>query len=82
LKAGLTAAIRAALDGKIYLSPSLTGAVLQVVNPQSDQAIDPVASLTPRQREILKLLAEGRSTKEIGSLPRRTQGGKCRLSRF
>jgi DNA-binding NarL/FixJ family response regulator len=62
----LTAAIRAALDGKIYLSPSLTGAVLQVVNPQSDQAIDPVASLTPRQREILKLLAEGRSTKEIG----------------
>jgi len=64
--AELTAAIRAALDGKTYLSPNLAGAVLRVMNPESDQAIDPVASLTPRQREILRLLAEGRSTKEIG----------------
>ena len=27
---------------------------------------DPVASLTPRQRQIVQLLAEGRSAKEIG----------------
>jgi DNA-binding NarL/FixJ family response regulator len=64
--AELTAAIRAALEGKTYLSPILAGDVLRVMNPSLDQAIDPVASLTPRQREILKLLAEGGSTKEIG----------------
>ena len=64
--AELIAAIRAALDGKTYLTPTLAGAVLRVTNPESDQTIDPVASLTPRQREILRLLAEGRSTKEIG----------------
>jgi len=33
----------------------------------SKGAADPVASLTPRQREILQLLAEGRSAKEIGA---------------
>ncbi len=32
-----------------------------------ERARDPVASLTPRQREILQLLAEGRSAKEIAS---------------
>ena len=32
-----------------------------------EQAGDPVASLTPRQREVLQLLAEGRSAKEIAS---------------
>ena len=32
-----------------------------------DQPADPVASLTPRQREVLQLLAEGRSAKEIAS---------------
>ena len=33
----------------------------------SEQAGDPVASLTPRQREVLQLLAEGRSAKEIAA---------------
>ena len=32
-----------------------------------ERAADPVASLTPRQREVLQLLAEGRSAKEIAS---------------
>jgi DNA-binding NarL/FixJ family response regulator len=63
--AELTAAIRAALDGKTYVSPAVAGSVLQA-NRKPEEAGDPVASLTPRQREILQLLAEGRSAKEIG----------------
>ncbi len=64
--AELITAIRAALDGKTYVSPAVAGEVLRVINQQPEKADDPVASLTPRQREILQLLAEGRSAKEIG----------------
>ena len=64
--AELITAIRAALDGKTYVSPAVAGDVLRVINQQPEKADDPVASLTPRQREILQLLTEGRSAKEIG----------------
>jgi len=66
--AELITAIRAALDGKTYLSPAVAGDVLRVINQQPEKAGDPVASLTSRQREILQLLAEGRSAKEIGEV--------------
>jgi len=62
----LIAAIRAALDGKTWLTPAVAGEVLQDIKREPDKAGDPVASLTPRQREILQLLAEGLSAKEIG----------------
>jgi DNA-binding NarL/FixJ family response regulator len=65
--AELIASIRAALDGKTYVTPALAGDGWQAMRGEPDQAGDPVASLTPRQREILQLLAEGRSAKEIGS---------------
>lgn len=65
--AELIAAIQAALDGKTYLSPAIAGEVLQSMKRAPEESSDPVASLTPRQREILQLLAEGRSAKEIGS---------------
>jgi DNA-binding NarL/FixJ family response regulator len=63
----LIAAVRAALDGKTYLTPALAGEVLQAMRDGPAQATDPVAALTPRQREILQLLAEGRSAKEIST---------------
>jgi len=58
--AELTAAIRAALAGKTYISPAVAGEVLRAIKREPDPAADPVAALTPRQREILQLLAEGR----------------------
>ena len=64
--AELVAAIRAALEGKTYVTPSLAGEVLVDMSKEPAGARDPVASLTPRQRQILQLLAEGRSAKEIG----------------
>lgn len=64
--AELVTAIRAALDGKTYLTPALAGEVLQAMR-QGEGATDPTGSLTARQREILQLLAEGKSAKEIAS---------------
>jgi DNA-binding NarL/FixJ family response regulator len=63
--AELITAIRAALNGQTYVTPALAGEVFQSIRNEPKQATDPVARLTPRQREILQLLAEGRSAKEI-----------------
>ena len=63
----LVTAIRAALEGRTYLTPRLAGEVLDSMKQAPDKAPDPVTSLTPRQREILQLVAEGRSAKEIAS---------------
>lgn len=66
--AELVTAIRAALDGKTYLTPALAGEVIQAIQQGSPAAGDPVAKLTARQREILQLLAEGRSAREIAGV--------------
>ena len=63
----MIAALRAALQGKTYLTPQLAGEVLEAMKKGPDRAADPIASITPRQREVLHLLAEGRSAKEIAS---------------
>ena len=63
----LVTAIRAALEGGTYLTPQLAGEVLDAMQRGPGEAADPVVSLTPRQREILQLVAEGRSAKEIAS---------------
>jgi DNA-binding NarL/FixJ family response regulator len=65
--AELILAIRAALDGKTFITPALAGEVLQAIKRDPKKANDPVTTLTPRQREILQLLAEGRSAKEIAA---------------
>ena len=65
--AELVTAIRTALQGKTYLTPQLAGEVLEAMKQGPEQDGDPIASLTPRQREVLQLLAEGRSAKEIAS---------------
>jgi DNA-binding NarL/FixJ family response regulator len=63
----LVTAIHAALEGRIYLTPRIAGEVLEAIKQRPDRIADPVVSLTPRQREILQLLAEGSSAKEIAS---------------
>lgn len=65
--AELVAAIRAALNGQTYLTPALAGGVLAALRRGPETAREPSANLTPRQREILQLLAEGRSAKEIAA---------------
>jgi DNA-binding NarL/FixJ family response regulator len=63
----LIAAIRAALMGKTFVTPTLAGDVLRDATGAPGGSRDPVAMLTSRQREILQLVAEGRSAKEIGA---------------
>ncbi len=62
--AELVLAVRAALQGRTFIAPDLAAEVFRT--PKEDDA-DPLAALTPRQREILQLLAEGKSAKEIAA---------------
>ena len=63
----LITALHAALEGKTYLTPQLAGEVFAALRQGPERAEDPIASLTPRQREVLQLLAEGRSAKQIAA---------------
>ena len=60
----LELAIRAALRGERYLDPRVSKHVIEGY-VRGLQAEEPGPALTPRQREILQLIAEGRSTREI-----------------
>ena len=63
----LVLAIRAALANRTFVTPQLTSALLQAAGRDPQRAGDPVAAMTPRQREVLRLFAEGRTAKEIGA---------------
>jgi DNA-binding NarL/FixJ family response regulator len=62
----LTTAIREALQGRTYITPLVAAGVIGSLSNAGDQA--PGQALTPRQREVLQLLAEGRSMKEVASV--------------
>lgn len=62
----LVAAIRSVASGQTYLSPGIAGPVIQdYLRRLAEPEHSSYALLTPREREILQLLAEGRSTKQI-----------------
>ena len=62
--AELVLAVRAALQGRTFIAPELAAEVFRTAK---EKDADPLAALTPRQREILQLLAEGKSAKEIAA---------------
>lgn len=61
----LESAIRATAAGHGYLSPSISRHVMSGIAGGATAAESPLDALTARQREILQMIAEGRSTKEI-----------------
>ena len=63
--AELELAIRSVTEDKTYLSPSISRTVINDYLQRVGGPISPLEQLTPRQREILQLVAEGKSTKEI-----------------
>lgn len=62
----LTTAIREVAQGRTYITPLVAEGLVAALQHTSDRT--PGQDLTPRQREVLQLLAEGRSMKEVASL--------------
>jgi DNA-binding NarL/FixJ family response regulator len=65
--AELELAIRSVTEDKTYLSPSISRTVIDSYLERVGGRLSPLEQLTPRQREILRSIAEGRNTKEIAS---------------
>lgn len=62
----LLRALRAAAQGGIFVSAEIAAEVYGSGGARAER--DPASGLTPRQREILRLLVDGRSAKEIARL--------------
>jgi len=61
-------AIQEAIRGRTYISPLIAGSVLSNLIEQRDNPEKLEPTLTSRQREVLQLIAEGRSPKEIAAI--------------
>ena len=64
----IVTAIQEALRGRVYISPAIAGGVLGELTRSHTQPAKLAAELTPRQREVLQLIAEGKSPKEIATI--------------
>ena len=63
----LTRAIRTVAQGKAYLSPSISDVVIEdMIYNEEEKTHTAFNLLTPREREVLQLMAEGNTTKQIG----------------
>jgi DNA-binding NarL/FixJ family response regulator len=61
-------AIEEVLKGASYLSPRITSGAVAAMLERGTVKSEEVRGLTPRQREVVQLLAEGRSMKEIADI--------------
>jgi DNA-binding NarL/FixJ family response regulator len=64
----LLTAIHEAMKGRTYVTPMIAGELLQAYNEGTYRQAEGEPQLTQRQREILQLLVEGNSAKEVATL--------------
>lgn len=76
-------AVRQVLSGISYISPSLCIDDIVFLSRTKTELIDEHKRITPRQREVLQLLAEGKQMKEVGCIlnmtPRTVASHKYRM---
>jgi two-component system response regulator NreC len=80
----LTTAIKAVASGKSYLSPSITDVVVEnYVRHSQKKESSAFSLLSQREREVLQLMAEGKTTKQIGLKlhisPKTVEGHRLRI---
>jgi DNA-binding NarL/FixJ family response regulator len=61
----LLQSIKDVCSGGVYLSPHVSGAVVQAYLAKTELPYEP---LTPRERQVLQLIAEGKTTKETAAV--------------
>lgn len=67
--ADMVRAVRAVAAGQQYVSPELSGVLIRAWQAKSAQAeADPYDKLTQREKQVLQLIAQGKSNKEIAVL--------------
>jgi DNA-binding NarL/FixJ family response regulator len=64
----LSTALHQAMKGQTYVSPLIAGDLIRTYREGDSPEKDLFKKISPRQREILQLLAEGKSGKEIASI--------------
>jgi DNA-binding NarL/FixJ family response regulator len=79
----IATAIQAVLHGQVYVSPAIAGGVLGTLMKRRQDLAQRAVELTPRQKEVLQLIAEGKSSKEIAGIlnvsPRTVEFHKYRI---
>jgi DNA-binding NarL/FixJ family response regulator len=64
----LMLAIRSAGAGKLYLSPTISESVLMMLTSSAGDAVADADPLTPREHEVLQLVAEGHTNTSIANI--------------
>jgi DNA-binding NarL/FixJ family response regulator len=79
----LVTAIHEAVKGRTYVTPMIAGELMQSYKEGSHLQQESIGKLTPRQKEVLQLLAEGHSAKKIADImcisPRTVESHKYKM---
>ena len=79
----LVTAIREAIKGRTYVTPMIAGELMQSYKEGYRPQQEDTSKLTPRQKEVLQLLAEGHSAKETADIlcisPRTVESHKYKM---
>ncbi len=60
-------AVQSVFRGEVFLSPAITRPIVESYLDRGGSRMTPGAELTPRQREVLRLIAEGETTKAVAN---------------